>query len=348
MVKFKRLSVEADPDVHPYDLDADLDVYTSYQDRAKCSSVKSRRLVLVFAAPIAIAMATAGIAQDAEAQQRARPSTSSPPASYVPDNAFFIGLGGAFQGVNFGTQDVYFKGTADVYSSGALASSGSADGTGYLSMANAYVAALSVQGGYFNKIPDSDWLWGAKLSYSYLGGTTASVPNALVPQAGSTTATGSTVAVPFTGHVAMRSYDVKLTHQMAFVPFIGRTFDNSFVYVGAGPTLSQIKTDLIETIGFAFGNGRPTDISGLPVSFSSSNWVYGGTVIIGISYFISPWWFFDLSYNYAITRDQTGNFGGPFVNNRGVNGSTGNGTLVGSNTGNAVTQGITLTINKTL
>lgn len=298
---------------------------------------------------VAIALAVLSMAQNADAQQRARPAPSyAAPVSFVPDQAFFAGIGGAFQGVNFGTQDVYFKGTADVYTGGALTSSGSADGTGYLPMANRPVAAFSLQGGYFSRIPDSEWLWGAKFSYSYLGGTTASVRNALVPQAGSTTPTGTTIVIPFTGNVATRSYEVQLTHQMAFVPFIGRTFDNnSFIYLGAGPTLSQIKTNLIETIGFAFGDGRPTDISGLPTSYSASNWVYGGMVIVGISHFITPTLFLDLSYSYAVTRDQTGSFGGPFVNNRGVGGSTGNGTLVGTNTGNAVTQGVTLTINKT-
>ncbi|MDP2412096.1 MAG: hypothetical protein Q8M26_17670 [Pseudolabrys sp.] len=306
-----------------------------------------KKPVRIFAAAVTIAIFS--LAPEANAQQRVQPAPYyAVPVSLVPDRAFFAGLGGAFQGVNFGTQDVYFKGTADVYTGGALTSSGSADGTGYLPMANRAVAAFSLQGGYFSRIPDSEWLWGAKFSYSYLGGTTVSVRNALVPQAGSTTPTGTTDVIPFTGNVATRSYEVQLTHQMAFVPFIGRTFDtNSFIYLGAGPTLSQIKTDLIETIGFAFGDGRPTDISGMPTSYSASNWVYGGMVVVGISHFITPTLFLDFSYSYAITRNQTGSFGGPFVNNRGVGGSTGNGTLVGTNTGNAVTQGITLTVNKT-
>jgi len=187
------------------------------------------------------------------------------PAPGMPVTGLFVGLGGSFNTVNFGTQDVYFKGTANVFSGGVQASSGSADGTGYLHMDSEPVAAFSVQGGYFHRITNSDWLWGAKLSYSYLGGTTASLRNALVPQDGSTTPTGTTIVDPFTGHVAMRSYEVQLTHQMAFVPFVGRAFERSYVYLGAGPTLSQIKTNLIDTIGFAFGDGRPTDISGQPV-----------------------------------------------------------------------------------
>ncbi len=306
-----------------------------------------KKPVWIFTAAASIAMLS--MAQGARAQQAVQYAPSyATPVSFMPNQAFYAGIGGAFQGVNFGTQDVYFKGTADVYTGGALTSSGSADGTGYIPVANAPVAAFSLQGGYFSRIPDSEWLWGARFSYSYLGGTTASVRNALVPQAGSTTPTGTTIVIPFTGNVATRSYEVQLTHQMAFVPYIGRTFShNGFFYLGAGPTLSQIKTNLIETIGFAFGDGRPTDISGLPTSYSASNWVYGGMVVVGMSYFINQSWFLDLSYSYAVTRNQTGSFGGPFVNNRGVGGSTGNGTLVGTNTGNAVTQGITLTINRT-
>src|SRR5665647_2450912 len=58
--------------------------------------------------------------------ERSVPVTS--PANNVPRAALFIGLGGGFTAINFGTQDVYAVGTSSVYKNGLLTSTGSAAG----------------------------------------------------------------------------------------------------------------------------------------------------------------------------------------------------------------------------
>jgi hypothetical protein len=100
-------------------------------------------------------------------------------------------------------------------------------------------------------------------------------------------------------------------------------------------------------IGFADINGTRTDVSGSPVNFSSTAWVYGGAATIGASYFLGQSWFIDVNYTFAMTGNNTSGFSGPFTNPNGTNGSTTVGTMVGTSAGKLITQGIAATINKT-
>jgi opacity protein-like surface antigen len=268
------------------------------------------------------------------------------PVSFVPASAFFLGMGGGYSVSDFGTQNVYAVGTSNVYRNGLLTSSGSAAGPANIETNTQSAVAFSAQGGYFQHFYGSDWLWGAKFAYSYLGATSM-VRNALLPQAGSFTATGSNVASPFTGNALVQSFQTNVTHQMAFIPFIGKSFDRSMIYIGAGPTLSQVRTTLNGLIGFADINGTRTDVSGSPVNFSSTDWVYGGAATVGASYFLSQSWFIDVNYTFAMTGNNNSSFSGPFTNPNGANGSTTVGTMVGTSASKLITQGIMATINKT-
>ena len=267
------------------------------------------------------------------------------PASVVPRSALFVGLGGSFDTARFGTQSVYAVGTSNVYNNGILTSSGSAAGPASIYMSTEPVFSFSAQGGYFQRFSDSNWLWGTKFAYSYLGAT-STVRNALLPQVGSFTATGSNTPVPFTGNALVGSYQTNVTHQIALIPFIGRSFERSFVYIGAGPTLSRMQTNLNSLIGFADLNGTRTDVSGTPIDLSSSGWVFGGAAVVGATYFLDSSWFLDFSYTVAMTGSQTDSYSSPFTNPNGSNGSTIVGTLVGTSAGRVVTQGVTVTINK--
>jgi opacity protein-like surface antigen len=266
-------------------------------------------------------------------------------ASNVPYSAFYIGLGASYNSVDFGNQKIFGFATSDVYKNGALISSGSAGGPGDVQTNRQNNLAPSAQLGYFQHFPDTDWLWGGKLSYSHLG-TTSIVQNVLLPQAGSTTDTGSSTSVPFTGNAVIRSYQTNITHQMALTPFIGRSFANSFVYIGAGPTLSQTKTTLDGVIGFADVTGVPSDISGLPQNFSRSSWVFGGAAMVGAAYFFDPSWFVDCRYMYSMTGKTANNFPASFTNPNGVNGTTIVGGGYTTTSGSVISQGIMLTLNK--
>src|SRR5262249_24718524 len=267
------------------------------------------------------------------------------PQTRVPDRAFFVGGGASYNWVNFGTQDIFGIGTSNVFQNGKVVVTGEAAGPGTVDLDTSSNPAPSVQVGYFQRFGDTDWLWGAKLEYSYVG-TSPTAHRILLPQLGVFTRTATGEKVPFVGTAVAKSFEARIDHQIALVPIVGRTFlERSFVYIGAGPTLSRIRTKIDDLVGFADIVGTPTDVSGAPVDFSSTSWVWGGTATIGVTWFINRSWFLDANYAYSMTSDHTSHYSKPFLNPNGLLGPTA-GTLVGTSSGNLTIHGITLTINK--
>jgi hypothetical protein len=241
------------------------------------------------------------------------PIVAAPPVTMVPGAGFFIGLGGSFDSVNFGTQAVYAVGTSDVFDkNGTLVSTGLAAGPADIYMPRRSTFAPSVQGGYFQHFADTNWLWGAKFAYSYLG-STSTVLNAQIPQAGSFTLIVSNKTIPFTGTAVIQSGQTSILNQIDFMPFVGRSFERSFIYIGAGPNLSQTITNATGVVGFADIGGKPTNVSGAPQNFYSETWIHGGAATAGVTYFLDRSWFLDVNYTYAMTRNHTSNFSSPFT-----------------------------------
>jgi len=52
---------------------------------------------------------------------------------------------------------------------------------------------------------------------------------------------------------------------------------------------------LNNAVGFATINGNLTDISGAPRTFSSSDWRSGAAATAGVTYFLTPSWYLDVS-----------------------------------------------------
>ena len=87
--------------------------------------------------------------------------------------------------------------------------------------------------------------------------------------------------------------------------FIGRSFGNKYFYLGAGPSLFNLQSNNYYSIGYTAYQASTIDVTGL-VSYSSpSIWAWGGAAQLGMTYFISPTWFIDASYTYAITGNNT-------------------------------------------
>ena len=297
---------------------------------------------LAFAAILALATASA------DAADLSQPTPDAPPpgpsmstGSIVPNSAFFLGLGASANWTHFTDQHVYAIGTSNVYSDGLLVASGSAQGPTRIPMNDRFAFAPSFQGGYFQRFGASDWLWGAKLSYNYLGATSTNT-NSIIPQFGSYTTIDHPAPVPFSGPAYVRASETSLLQEIDLVPFLGRAFGQSYVYAGGGPTLSQTRTRLNGLVGFALVDGAIMDQSGAPQDFSSSSWLIGGAAVVGVTYFFTPTWFLDLNYTYAFTQGHTSTFASPFIDHS----STSVGTLVGNSAWTAQTQRIGLTINK--
>jgi opacity protein-like surface antigen len=288
-------------------------------------------LILTVAGTIAIASVTIVNAQPSDSGRGA------------PRSAFFVGGGVAYSFANFGTQSVYNKGISDAFIDGALVASGTADGppvsSSFDSQSN---LAPVMQLGYFQHFGSSNWLWGAKFSYSYLD-TTSGTQNLIIPQFG--TSTNPNVST-FTGYSVTGSYSVSIYSQMAAMLLVGRSFEKGFVYLGAGPSLSRIQGSLDNVVGFATINGILTNISGAPQSFSSSDWRHGAAATAGITYFLAPSWFLDVSYLFIAPNNRTVFATSPF-NNPGDGTVAFSGTLIGLYTANLKhTQAVAISINK--
>ncbi|HCN70758.1 MAG TPA: hypothetical protein DIS96_03215 [Pusillimonas sp.] len=262
--------------------------------------------------------------------------------SMVPDSGAYFGLGFGVNSTQFKDQKLEATGTSNVTNTatGTLVSSGTAGGPPVgIGMGTINGISPAVQAGYFEKLQGTDYLWGVKFSYSYQGGSTATEDFIRIPQYGS-----FSNGTPFTGNAIARSYQKTGNHQFSLIPYFGRAFDRGTIYVGVGPTLSQVNTQINDLIGFADINGNRTDISGSAQSFSASQWVWGAAVMLGGTYYLDKSWFLDFSYTYSVTQDKTANYYSTYNNPASPN--TYSGSLIGSSTGTATTQSASLSLNR--
>jgi hypothetical protein len=262
------------------------------------------------------------------------------PASLVPRVAAFAGLGGSVNSLGFEEQNIYAQGVSNIFQNGLLVASGQAGGPTTPVLDNRTTFAPTAQAGFFQHIGSSQWLLGAKVTYSYLNAKSSQGP-LLVPQVGSFT--GPTPD-SFTGNVVISSYQSGITHQINFIPFVGHSFERSMVYFGVGPSLSQVKTNLNGVLGFAAINNTRENITGTASNFGSTRWALGGAATIGGTYFIDPTWFIDVNYTYGITKTLTTDYAAPFSTT--TDGYTDRGILSGNYSGRIVTQAVAVSINK--
>ena len=177
------------------------------------------------------------------------PYTDAPVySSMVPRAAFFAGLGGSYNSVNFGNQNAYGKGTSytppydDIFGDPQPAITGSAAGQTGLTLANVSGLAPTIQAGYFQHFSGSSWLWGFKFSYNYLN--MHSEKNLMIPQAGGFTQGG--VYTPFVGNYVAQGYRQTLNHQFSLVPFIGnRSKRTSFISGLVRPLPKQKRISIV-------------------------------------------------------------------------------------------------------
>lgn len=258
-------------------------------------------------------------------------------AQTIPKRAFYGGLGLSYDLVKFSAVDANTLGLSKVYSNGTLLSTGSAGGPYEFPEISDNRFAPSIQVGYFQKFNDSKWLWGAKYTYSYIGSTSSS-PVLNIPQYGSTGGNS------FTGVAVVQSFEYNIDNQMTLTPFFGLSTKKSFFYLGVGPSLSETTENINDVVGYAFVGEKEVNISGEPISFSNTDWVYGFAALAGGTYFFNHSLFLDFSYTYCQTGTQTNNFIAPFTNSQGKFSTSGE--LIGSTSTHETTNSFTLTINK--
>ena len=279
------------------------------------------------------ALICAFVATGAQAQSDEGPS--------VPRSAFYVGAGAAYTFTSFGQQWIYNQGISTASVGGVPVASGTAAGPANPIFSNQSNFAPVAQLGYFRHFEGSNWLWGAKFSYSYLG-TTSSMRSLIIPQPGTSSNPGLGT---FGGGSVIGSYNITINHQTTLMPMVGRSFEKSFLYVGAGPSLSQISTSLETVVGYAtFGNNN-VNVSGQPQSFYTNQWTFGASATAGATFFLTKSWFLDLNYVFSMPNASITYLTSPF-NNPGNGGLAFTGTLIGAYSANLSTHSIGLTINR--
>jgi len=263
----------------------------------------------------------------------------------MPDG-FFLGLGANYNSIYL-TQNSWGKGISTIQTSTGVISNGVAQGSGAPFNHTANTFAPEIQAGYFKYMTDTPNLYGIKFSYQYLG-SIATNSNLYIPQLGQTTNSSTGVTSSLFGYVNADSVQVTTNHEMTLLAFVGRSFGNKYFYVGAGPSVFNLNSKNYYSIGYADFEGVTIDVTGL-VSYSSpSIWVWGGAAQVGMMYFISPTWFVDASYTYAITGHDTIDHEQAFSNSSsvGTTSYTTSGTLVTKDNLSVNNQSLTLLINK--
>ena len=220
-------------------------------------------------------------------------------STLVPKSALSFGLGGNLNYGVYGTQYVYAVGNGTFFDDrGNTLATGYAQGSNKIGMSNQVRIAPSAQIKYFQYLDNSNFLFGANYAYSYLH-SRSSTPNITVPQWGSSTIGDGRLINLFgldgkqisaLGNAYASSYQVSINHQMQFTPFVGYGFSKGFFYIGGGPSLSQVQTNVLNLIGFAQMRGQPTDQSGVAQNFSGNHWIFGGAATAGFTYFLTSNW----------------------------------------------------------
>ena len=259
-------------------------------------------------------------------------------------DGLFLGLGANYNSINI-TQNSWGKGISNIQANGA-SSNGIAQGNGAPFHDTNNKFSPDIQAGYFKHVAGSQNLYGLKFSYQYLGAI-ATNSNLYIPQLGESTSNTGVTSSLF-GYVNADSVQVTTNHELMLLAFIGRSFGNKSFYLGAGPSLFNLKSRNFYSIGYADYEGATVDVTGL-VSYSSpSIWAWGGAAQLGMTYFINPTWFLDVSYTYAITGNNTTPHEQAFANSSKLSDTTYNtsGTLFTRDTLSVSNQALAVSINK--
>ncbi|HWA99409.1 MAG TPA: hypothetical protein VG713_12995 [Pirellulales bacterium] len=272
------------------------------------------------------------------------PTTLRSGSSYFAPGGVFVGIGGSGTSVTV-NNSLYASGNSSVYTNGMLVASGNAGGAANPSNTTQSTFAPVVQAGFLINSRQSNWAWGTKFQYRYLG-LTYTQNGIDSPQANAFTSSGTFDS--FTGRVIVGSSQTAVNHEFALFPLIGRRFGNGLFYFGGGPVVFETESKIYNAIGFANVNGAQVEITGTPANFASTTWMWGGGAQIGLAYNITPRWFIDVSYDAVVTGTYTNNYSSAFSSSStsGGNVYTDSGALFLSNAQKVYAQSLTVTINR--
>jgi len=234
-------------------------------------------------------------------------------ASSTPNKSYFVGIGGSYDSASLINQRVYGKGVNSAFTGPVLTSSGSAAGTSSPFYQTETLFSPHAQVGYSQNLNNGIHFWGVKLSYDYLNAH-LSDDGMTIPQAGSNFRYSDQQTINFTGNYLVESVQTIINHEFLLLAFIVQSFEHSKAYLGIGPSLFGMHSQINDLVGHADYVLPGENISGAPAYLSKSMWVWGGAIQLGMTYSISPSWFLDFNYTYAGTLRNTVKYVSPFTN----------------------------------
>lgn len=221
-------------------------------------------------------------------------------------SGWFAGVGGSYNSVKVDST-VSGVGRTEVYSGSTLVAIGTAGGPAAPFEDTETTFAPVAQIGYFRDVRHSDWGWGAKFSYKYLG-LTLSDDGFDAPQVGVYEVLNPPSTSTFTGNATTDSAQTSVDHELALIPFLARSTKQGRFYVGGGPVVFSTESRLYGLSSYADIGGVHTNIGGAPLNLASSNWMWGGAAQIGMMHYFSPTCFLDVSYDFMVTGEYTQNW----------------------------------------
>lgn len=257
--------------------------------------------------------------------------------SYCVYPGVFVGLGGSVNSVQLDQRNSGVA-TAEVFSDSTLVASGDAGGAAPVYHATLNTLAPVAQAGFFRNF-SSDWSWGSKFTYKYLG-LTFTNPDVFSAQPSTLIPTGPDT---FLGRTIAQSSQFTINHQMTLMYFLSHSFDRGRVYLGGGPVVFYTVQRINQLTSYADVNGVHSDVTGTPVNLTGSNWMWGGGAQIGANYYLGPSCFLDVSYDIVATGWYSKNFTAPFTSDSG--GFTETGTLNVTTSNRLTAQSFMLTFN---
>lgn len=260
-------------------------------------------------------------------------------------DGLFLGAGASYNSINL-TQNSWGLGISNIITSTGGNSNGIAQGNGAPFHNTTNTFAPQVQAGYFKHSTGTQNLYGLKFSYQYLGAT-ATNSDLYIPQIGEMVSSTGTTSSLF-GYVIGDSIQVTTSHELTLLAFMGRSFGNKYIYLGAGPSLFNLRSRNYDSIGYAEYEGATVNVTGLVNYSSPTIWAWDGAAQLGMTYFINPTWFIDASYTYAITGNNMTPHEQAFSNSSslGTTTYTASGTLFTKDTLSVNNQTLSVTINK--
>lgn len=235
-------------------------------------------------------------------------------------------------------------GLTNVYNGATLVATGEAGGVTIPYRETKSIFSPEGEIGYSHHLWDSPWFLGGKFVYQYVGLTFSNGPIDS-PQAGAFTTVSGTD--DFFGNAIIQSSQTTVNHELVLMPFIGHSLNNTHFYLGAGAVVFQTTFNQYNFIGFADINGTHSDITGTPVNFTNSIWMWGGGGQVGATHYFTPRWFVNFAYSYLVTANYSFSDTEAFTsvtNSEGTN-YTNVGTALVDATQRIIMQSLTIALN---